>query len=278
MPKKNVKVRLDVLLVERGILSSRQAAQAAIMDGGVLVDGQKIDKPGTPVAVDAELVLTKDWQPCKYVSRGGLKLEKALELFNIDVKDRICLDIGASTGGFTDCLLQHQARHVYAIDVGYGQIVGQLRQDERVTVKERVNARYLTAEQLYPPGAPWADLAVFDVSFIALNKVLPACLALLVPPKDMVALVKPQFEAGRGDVGKGGVVKSQETHQTVISNVINFARDQGLAARGLTYSPIKGASGNVEFLLYLSSAASGLLTISDSQIADVVARANGDWD
>jgi 23S rRNA (cytidine1920-2'-O)/16S rRNA (cytidine1409-2'-O)-methyltransferase len=243
-------VRLDTLLVERGLLPSRQAAQAAIMDGGVIVDGNKVTKPGTPVNPQSQLQLTSQWQVSKYVSRGGLKLEKALEQFGVSVGERICLDIGASTGGFTDCLLQNNARHVFAIDVGYGQLDWKLRQDERVTVKERVNARYLNRHELYGTNEQAANLAVFDLSFISITKVLPAVLTLLEPCCDLIALIKPQFEAGKEAVGKGGVVKNAMTHEIVLKNILDFAATQDLATISLTYSPVKGPAGNIEFLAH----------------------------
>jgi 23S rRNA (cytidine1920-2'-O)/16S rRNA (cytidine1409-2'-O)-methyltransferase len=274
MSGKKTKVRLDVLAVERGLLPSRQAAQAAIIDGGVLVDGVKIDKPGTPVSTDVQLTLTKDWQPGKYVSRGGLKLEKALTEFGTDVSGRTCLDVGASTGGFTDCLLQHGARHVYAIDVGYGQLDWRLRQNEKVTVKERMNARYMTADQLYGDAKPWADFAVFDVSFISLTKVLPGCIALLESPCDLIALVKPQFEAGRAEVGKGGVVRSAKTHEAVLKEVIAASAQHGLLAAALTHSPVKGPSGNIEFLLLLQQPRAGLATVAESDVTWAVEQAH----
>jgi 23S rRNA (cytidine1920-2'-O)/16S rRNA (cytidine1409-2'-O)-methyltransferase len=248
-------MRLDLLLTERGLLPSRQAAQAAIMDGGVLVDGNKITKPGTAVRPDAMIELLGDWKGSKYVSRGGLKLERALEEFGIDASGRVCLDVGASTGGFTDCLLQRGASRVYAIDVGYGQLEWKLRQDERVIVKERVNARYLKPDQLYKPGEPRADLAVMDLSFISVLKVLPACIELLAAAADIVALIKPQFEAGKQAVGKGGVVRERSAHETVLKDVVNGAEQMHLQTVALTYSPIKGPAGNIEFLAHFRKTA-----------------------
>lgn len=241
--------RLDLLIVERGLVPSRQVAQTAIMDGGVIVDGQKVTKPGNPTKPDARIELVGDWQGSRYVSRGGLKLERALQELKIDVTGRICLDLGASTGGFTDCLLKHGATKVYAIDVGYGQLDWTLRNDERVVVKERTNARNLMPTELYEPDAPCATIGVADLSFISLTKVLPAAVALLQPgDATMIALIKPQFEAGREAVGKGGVVREKSTHLAVIGEVLEFAAGIGLSCIGLTYSPLKGPAGNIEFL------------------------------
>lgn len=242
--------RLDLLLVEKGLFPSREAAQAAIMDGGIIVNGKKITKAGTSIADDAKIEVTSQWQPRKYVSRGGLKLEKALEEFQIDVTDRICLDIGASTGGFTDCLLSHGAMKVYAIDVGYGQIAWSLRTDARVVVLERINARSLDAAAIYGQNK-WADMIVMDVSFISLDKVLPSCLNVAEKENlDIVALIKPQFEAGRQNVGKGGVVREADKHKEILAKVVSDAEKLNLRARQLTYSPIKGPSGNIEFLVH----------------------------
>ncbi|MBX9877188.1 MAG: TlyA family RNA methyltransferase [Candidatus Obscuribacterales bacterium] len=241
--------RLDLLLVEKGLFPSREAAQAAIMDGGIIVNGHKITKAGTSIAADAKIEVTSDWQPRKYVSRGGLKLEKALEQFQIDVNNRICLDVGASTGGFTDCLLTHGAAKVYAVDVGYGQIAWSLRTDGRVVVLERINARNLDAGAIYGEDK-WADMAVMDVSFISLDKILPSCLNVLDKDNlDIVALIKPQFEAGKENVGKGGVIRSADQHKEILSKVIAYAEKLNLYANALTYSPIKGPSGNIEFLV-----------------------------
>src|SRR6185437_3127062 len=232
--------RLDVLIVECGLLPSRQAAQAAIMDGGVLVDGQKVTKPGTPIDVHAKLQLTADWQGRKYVSRGGFKLERALEHFAVDVAGCICLDIGASTGGFTDCLLQRGAIKVYAIDVGYGQIDWKLRTDSRVVLLERANIRHLTAAELYKQDDPHAELCVIDVSFISLAKVLPKCLQLLREDSRLITLVKPQFEDGRLAVGKGGVVRDPSVHAQVLQQFVEACSQLNLAVQQITYSPIKG--------------------------------------
>jgi len=237
------KKRLDVLLVERGLVESREQGKRLIMAGQVLVDGQVVDKPGTQVAGGADIHL-KDRLP--YVSRGGLKLEAALDSFAVPLVGAVAADVGASTGGFTDCLLQRGASKVYAIDVGYGQLAWRLRQHPRVVVMERVNVRYL--ESLSEP----VDLAAVDVSFISLELVLPNVINWLKPVGDIIALIKPQFEAGRAEVGKGGVVKDPEVHRTVLGKFLRWALDHGLAVRGLMASPLKGPAGNVEFLAHLS--------------------------
>jgi 23S rRNA (cytidine1920-2'-O)/16S rRNA (cytidine1409-2'-O)-methyltransferase len=237
--------------MELGLFSSRESAQAAIMDGGVLVDGQPVTKPGLPVPPKATIAIAPGWGPPKYVSRGGLKLEKALATFAVDPSGRVCLDIGASTGGFTDCLLKHNARRVYAVDVGYGQLDWALRNDPRVVVKERVNARHLTPFMLYAGGDEWASLVTIDVSFISIAKILPACQAVaLLPELDLVCLIKPQFEAGRQQVGKGGVVKSPAVHKQVIESLVATAHNLGLHAHHLTFSPIRGPAGNIEYLTH----------------------------
>lgn len=238
------KERLDRLLVRRGLVPSREQARRLILAGEVLVNEQVSDKPGTQVPVDA--VLRVRARP-KFVSRGGLKLEAALDEFNIDVHGLVAVDVGASTGGFTDCLLQRGASHVYAVDVGYGQLAWKLRQDPRVTPLERTNIRYL--ERL-PEGA-LADIAVIDASFIGLRLVLPATLRLLKPEGQIVALIKPQFEAGPKQVGKGGVVRDARVHRQVIQDAIALALELGLAVAGLTVSPAPGPAGNIEFLIWL---------------------------
>jgi 23S rRNA (cytidine1920-2'-O)/16S rRNA (cytidine1409-2'-O)-methyltransferase len=237
------KERIDVLLVERGLAESRAKAQALILAGQVVVGDQRVDKPGTQVSVDAELRLKGEVLP--YVSRGGLKLKAAIDRFGLDVRGRICADIGASTGGFTDCLLQEGAVRVHAIDVGYGQLHEKLRTDPRVRSRERVNARYLTAEDLPEK----VGVAVIDVSFISLTQVLPAVLPFLEPGGLLVALVKPQFEVGRERIGKGGVVRDAAARQEAIDTVAAFAREQGLEVRGVMDSPVPGPAGNVEALI-----------------------------
>ncbi|MCE7988221.1 MAG: TlyA family RNA methyltransferase [Caldilinea sp. CFX5] len=237
------KQRLDLLLVERGLVESREQARRLIMAGEVLVDEVVRDKPGQSFAADVALRVR---HPLPYVSRGGVKLAAALDAFPIDVQGKIAVDVGASTGGFTDCLLQRGAARVYAIDVGYGQLAWKLRSDERVVVMERTNVRHLTEL----PGQTLADLAVIDASFISLNLVLPATLALLQPEADLVALIKPQFEAGKEQVGKGGVVREEAVHRRVLEDVFQLAEQLGLAVKGMMPSPLLGPAGNVEFLIW----------------------------
>jgi 23S rRNA (cytidine1920-2'-O)/16S rRNA (cytidine1409-2'-O)-methyltransferase len=239
------KDRLDKVLVERGLVQSRERARALILAGKVVVDDHAVDKAGTPVAPDAEIRLKGEDIP--YVSRGGLKLEKGLDEFGIGVTGRIVIDVGASTGGFTDCLLQRGAARVYAVDVGYGQLAWKLREDTRVINLERTNIRHLTAGQL--PECP--SLAVIDASFISLEKVLPATLALLAEGAEVVALIKPQFEVGRGEVGKGGVVRDERRQHQVVENIRTLAAQLGCAVLGVTESPILGPKGNREFLIHL---------------------------
>ncbi len=252
--------RLDLLLEELGLFPSRQVARTAIMEGAVLVNGQKIDKPGAPIKDGAKIELTSSWQAQKYVSRGGFKLEKAIAEFQVDVNSRVCLDVGASTGGFTDCLLQSGAGLVYAVDVGYGQIAWSLRTNPKVKVIERVNARNLNPALLKSSTTDYEapSLAVIDVSFISLIKVLPAVKACMKDEhSEILALVKPQFEAGRENVGKGGVVRSPEIHKQVIKKLVQDAESIGLTAQKLTFSPLKGPQGNIEFLILLSLSSEG---------------------
>ncbi|MCM1983178.1 TlyA family RNA methyltransferase [Lyngbya confervoides] len=245
-PKKQ---RLDKLIVDLGLCESRQTAQRYIRAGAVQVNHQVIDKPGTLVAPELPIHL-KARSP--YVSRGAEKLLKALQTFPISVDNRICLDGGISTGGFTDCLLQAGAQQVYGVDVGYGQVAWKLRQDPRVVLKERTNLRHLTPATLYGPTAAWATLGVMDVSFISLTKVLPAFWELLSSPKEMVLLVKPQFEVGKDRVGKHGVVRDPDDHAQAICQVLHGAQSLGWQYQGLTYSPISGPAGNLEYLLWCS--------------------------
>lgn len=255
MAKAGTTERLDTLVVERGLFPTKESARTAIMEGLVLVEGKPITKPGQAVKVQARVELSASYQPPKYVSRGGLKLEKALEDFGIDVQGRICLDAGASTGGFTDCLLKHGAAFVYAVDVGYGQLDWTLRQDQRVKVLERVNARNLTAEMLYAQAtatAQRADFCCMDVSFISAFKVLPSVFnSMKKQEAEFVILVKPQFEAGRQSVGHGGVVRDPQVHLEVLKNAVESAQSLGLEALNISHSPIKGPKGNIEFLLHL---------------------------
>ncbi|MBI3600551.1 MAG: TlyA family RNA methyltransferase [Nitrospinae bacterium] len=237
--------RLDNLLVERGIVQSRERAKALILSGEVKVDGIPINKAGVLVNEDSEIEFTGKDMP--YVSRGGLKLEKAIKEFGGNVKDKVAIDVGASTGGFTDCLLQYGAKKVYAVDVGYGQLAWKLRNDPRVIVIERKNIRYLKPDDIGEP----ADIATIDVSFISLKLVLPAVKTLLKERGEIIALIKPQFEVGKGEVGKGGIVREKEKHERVISEIKSFAADLGFKVLGLTESPIHGQKGNVEFLIYI---------------------------
>ncbi|MDQ1909517.1 TlyA family RNA methyltransferase [Paenibacillus sp. GD4] len=241
------KERLDVLLVEQGLFDTREKAKAAIMAGLVLVDDERIDKAGTRIARTARIIVKGALHP--YVSRGGLKLAKALEQFKIDLQGVIMLDIGASTGGFTDCALQNGASYVYAIDVGYNQLDWSIRNDARVHVMERTNFRYMTPEDLKGPSPTFASI---DVSFISLKLILPPLKALLTAEGEVVALIKPQFEAGREKVGKSGVVRDPSTHREVLESTLAFAATAGFTLKGLTFSPIKGGEGNVEFLAYFS--------------------------
>jgi 23S rRNA (cytidine1920-2'-O)/16S rRNA (cytidine1409-2'-O)-methyltransferase len=240
--KPRLRVRLDQLLVERGLAGSRAKAQALVLAGEITVDGQPAAKPGHAVPADARIEVA---QPPRYVGRGGLKLEAAIEGFGIDVRDRVCLDIGASTGGFTDCLLQHGARRVYAVDTGAGQLDWKLRSDTRVTLREHFNARYLRFEDV----GEAVDLAVFDVSFISVTLILPAAAPLLKETGEMVILVKPQFEVGRGQVGKGGIVRDAALHRQACGRVKEAVENLRFRT-ALMESPILGAEGNREFLLY----------------------------
>jgi 23S rRNA (cytidine1920-2'-O)/16S rRNA (cytidine1409-2'-O)-methyltransferase len=243
-PRRTTRTRLDQLLVARGLAESRERARRLIMAGEVTVGGAVVDKAGHLVAEDAEIAVRT---PLPYVSRGGLKLAAALDAFALDVTGLTALDVGASTGGFTDCLLQRGAARVFAVDVGYGQLAWKLRSDARVVSMERTNIRYLEAL----PGGVLADLAVIDASFIGLALVLPATLRLLAPSGSIVALAKPQFEAGKGQVGAGGVVRDRETHRRVLEEVARSANENGLAVAGITVSPAPGPAGNIEFLFLL---------------------------
>ncbi len=244
------KQRLDTILVERHLCESRQQAQRLIQAGEVKVNQQVIDKPGTEVDVAVQIEV-KARSP--FVSRGGEKLAKALSEFELVVTDRICLDGGISTGGFTDCLLQAGARQIYGIDVGYGQVAWKLRQDPRLILRERTNIRHLTPDLLYEAGAAYPDLGVVDVSFISLTKVLPALWPLLQSPRELVLLVKPQFEVGREKIGKKGVVRDAKDQASAIFQVWQAAQRLGWGYRGLTWSPLLGPAGNIEYLLWLEA-------------------------
>ena len=240
------KIRLDVLLTERGLRESRQKAQAAIMSGQVFVDGRRVDKPGTPVPREAAVEIRGG--TLAYVSRGGLKLEKAMALWPIRLAGLTCMDIGASTGGFTDCMLQNGAAKVYAVDVGYGQLAWKLRSDSRVVCLERTNARYLNRQLISDEPA----FASVDVSFISLKLILPAVASVLRPEGQVVCLIKPQFEAGREKVGKKGVVRDPAVHLAVLEGFLAHAAESGFTVLDLTYSPIRGPEGNLEYLGYLA--------------------------
>ena len=241
-----MKDRLDVLLVKRGLAESREKAKAVIMSGIVYVDGQKEDKAGQTFADTANIEVRGS--TLKYVSRGGLKLEKAMECFDVSVTDKVCMDIGASSGGFTDCMLQNGAKKVYAVDVGHGQLSWKLRNDTRVVVMEKTNIRYVKPEDI----GESIDFASIDVSFISLSKVLPAAYNLLGERGEIVALIKPQFEAGREKVGKKGVVREKSTHIEVIQNCFAYAGENGFFVRELEFSPVKGPEGNIEYLYHLA--------------------------
>ena len=240
------KRRIDQLLVERGLAQSRQRAQSALMAGLVYVSGQRVDKAGALVAADAAIELRGE--TCPYVSRGGLKLARAVEAFGLDLTDAVCMDVGASTGGFTDCMLRSGAAKVYCVDVGYGQLDWKIRSDPRVVVMERTNIRYVTPEQLGEP----LDLSVVDVSFISLKLVLPVIKTLLKPTGQVLCLIKPQFEAGKEKVGKKGVVREKSTHKEVLDNFVALADELQFKILGLTFSPVKGPEGNIEFLGHLT--------------------------
>ncbi|MDE6887191.1 MAG: TlyA family RNA methyltransferase [Eubacterium sp.] len=240
-----MKERLDVLLVGQGLAPSREKAKALIMEGKVYVNDQKEDKAGAMFAPDVQLEVRG--KTLQYVSRGGLKLEKAIQQFDVSVKDKICMDIGASTGGFTDCMLQNGAKKVYAVDVGYGQFAWQLRQDARVVCMEKTNIRYVTPQDL----ADELDFASVDVSFISLTKVLGPARELLKKDGEMVCLIKPQFEAGREKVGKKGVVRDPSVHLEVVESIAAFVKEAGFRMLHLDYSPIKGPEGNIEYLMHI---------------------------
>ena len=255
------KKRLDVYLTEESYFESREKARAAVMAGQVYVNGQKALKPGDTVR-PADSVEVRSG--AEFVSRGGHKLKKALEVFPISLEGKVCMDIGASTGGFTDCMLQNGAAKVYAIDVGYGQLAWKLRGDPRVVNLERTNIRYLTHEQV--PEAP--DFASVDVAFISLRLVLPVAFAFLGAAGECVCLIKPQFEAGRENVGKKGVVRDRSVHVQVVREICAFARETGFAVLGLDFSPIKGPEGNIEYLLYLSKGAAGSAEVSPEAVVE----------
>lgn len=262
-----MKQRLDVALVERGLIASREKAKVVIMEGLVYVNGQKSDKAGAQIKDDDKIEIRGETM--RYVSRGGKKLEKAMQVFPISLDGCVCIDIGASTGGFTDCMLQNGAVKVYSVDVGYGQLAWSLRNDERVVNLERTNIRYVTDEQIPEP----VDFISVDVSFISLTLVLPVAWRLLREGAQMVCLVKPQFEAGKDKVGKKGVVREPSIHREVIEKVADCAAELGFALRGLDYSPIKGPEGNIEYLLFLQKGGEENV-LSEELIAQVVSQAH----
>lgn len=259
------KVRLDQLVFERGFTESRERAKTTVMSGLVFVNGQRADKPGMPVSPDALIEVHGDALP--FVSRGGFKLDKALKVFPVDPAGKVCIDCGASTGGFTDVLLQHGARRVYAVDVGYGQLAWKLRSDERVVNLERTNLRYITPEQIPEK----LDLSVMDVSFISIRLILPAIKTLLKDGADLICLIKPQFEAGREEVGKKGVVRDEAVHREVVQGILDFVPTIGLSVLGLDHSPIRGPEGNIEYICHMINRAGADETID---VAAVVARSH----
>ena len=266
-----MKKRIDILLVDEGYFESRERAKKAIMAGLVFVDNQRCDKAGTEVKEGAKIEVKGN--PIPYVSRGGLKLEKAMKCFGVTLKDKVCMDIGASTGGFTDCMLQNGAVKVFSIDVGYGQLAWKLRQDERVVCMERTNIRHVTIEDT----KEFADFASIDVSFISLKLVLPVASKLLGERGSLVCLVKPQFEAGREQVGKKGIVRDKKVHRQVIENVIQYAEDNGFFTAGLTFSPVTGAKGNIEYLLFLTKQQQeGLIPVDDAAVDNIVNTSHED--
>ena len=266
------KERLDILLVNRGLFESREKAKAAIMAGQIFMDTTRIDKAGTKIPVDANIVVKGNTLP--YVSRGGLKLEKAIQTYPIDLQDAVMVDIGASTGGFTDCSLQNGAKKVFAIDVGYGQLAWSLRTDERVVNMERTNIRYVTPEDIGEP----INFASIDVAFISLDKVLPVAKTLLSDDGKIVALIKPQFEAGKDKVGKKGVVREASVHEEVIKKIVDLSTQLEFVPRELTYSPVKGPEGNIEYLILLDLDKQHQSNIDDNLIKDIVQKAHAQLD
>lgn len=263
------KKRVDVALVERGLAQSREKAQALVMSGVVYIGENKVDKASAQVMPEDELIVRQTGTG--YVSRGALKLEKGLAVFGVEAKDRVAMDLGASTGGFTDVLLQNGAAHVYAIDVGYGQLDWKLRNDPRVTVMERTNARYLTADDL--PLRP--TLGVMDVSFISITKILPAAAAIIGENGEFISLIKPQFEAGRDRVGKKGVVRDAQVHLDVVKEILHFIdADMGWTAQNLSFSPIKGPEGNIEFLVHILPKERATHSVTEQEAAEVVRQAH----
>lgn len=274
MDNKNIKVnkrRLDVFLFENGYFDSREKARIAIMEGKVFVNNQKEDKPGTMIKSDSEIVVKGE--KLKYVSRGGYKLEKAINVFNIDLKDKTCADIGSSTGGFTDCMLQNGARRVYAIDCGTNQLDYKLRTDERVIVMENTNARYITNDDLKEK----VNFVSVDVSFISLEKILGAIENILIEDGHAMMLIKPQFEAGKDLVEKNGVIKDKDVHKLVIENIISLCIKRGFKVIGLDFSPIKGPAGNIEYLIYVTKS-DRAITLSENFVSEIVEKSHMELD
>lgn len=275
MENKTEKKRIDVLMTERGLAESREKAKAIIMSGIVYVNGQKEDKAGTTFPDDLTTRIEVRGASLRYVSRGGLKLEKAMKEFPIDLQGKICMDIGASTGGFTDCMLQNGAKKVFAVDVGHGQLAWKLRNDERVVCMEKMNIRYIAPEDI---GGEKLDFASVDVSFISLSKVLPPVWPLLKEGAEMVCLIKPQFEAGREEVGKKGVVRDRKVHEEVILRTADSVKETGFVIRGLTYSPIRGPEGNIEYLIWIrrpdGTETDGGIEVTGERVAELVAESH----
>ena len=261
------KQRLDTLVVQRGLVESRERAKQLILAGEVVVSGSAQVKPGHLISPEAEIVVK---QPPRYVSRGGLKLEKALQVFQVDVHGRVAIDVGASTGGFTDCLLQHDAKLVYAVDVGHGQLAWKIRQDPRVCVIEGTNIRTIDVSRFEPP----VEIGVVDVSFISLQKVLPVVIQIVDPMGDVLALVKPQFEAGREHVGKGGVVRNTRVHLQVLRDLIQFIHGLDQSVMEISYSPIRGPAGNIEYLIWFKAGIDGASVDWEKRAAQVIQEAH----
>lgn len=261
-----MKKRADVILFEKGLVESREKAKRVIMEGSVFVGNRRIDKPGEKLDEDVEIIIKEN--PITYVSRGGLKLEKAIELFKIDLANKVAMDIGASTGGFTDCMLLNGVSKVFAVDVGYGQLDWRLRNDPRVIVMERTNIRNVTYDDI----GEKIDFISIDVSFISLRLVLPVAKSLLKENGEVIALIKPQFEAGRDKVGKKGIVRDKNIHYEVIESIAEFSKGLGFGINGLSYSPITGATGNIEFLIYLRNNCEK--TIENKEILNIIDEAH----
>ncbi len=264
------KERLDVLLVNKGVFPSRERARASIMAGEIFVNGERVDKCGHKVKENSKLEFKGKKLP--FVSRGGLKLQKAVGKFGINLKDKVCLDIGASTGGFTDCMLKNGAKKVFSIDVGYGQFAWKLRIDKRVVCMERTNIRYVTPADI----GEYGDFASIDVSFISLTKVIPVVAGLLKDEGSIMALIKPQFEAGREKVGKKGVVRKESTHIEVIEDIVGFLKESGLKVISLDYSPIKGPKGNIEYLIYFTKKRDFNEVFKNEDIVEVIKASHGE--